>query len=82
MFLEFVNFERFKIVINEEVLLENINDVYIVDNFNEGILEFGDKIDFYIFFDFEIISDYNNICIIVLNFEIESKGIGLDCFIL
>lgn len=80
MFLEFVNFERFKIVINEEVFLENINDVYIVDNFNEGILEFGDKIDFYIFFDF--ISDYNNICNIVLNFEIESKEIGLDCFIL
>lgn len=80
MFLEFVNFERFKIVINEEVLLENINDVYIVDNFKEGILEFGDKIDFYIFFDF--ILDYNNICNIVLNFEIESKEIGLDCFIL
>lgn len=80
--LEFVNSERLKTVTNEEVFSENINDVYTVDNSNEGIPELGDKTDPHTSPDPETIPDHNNICIIVLNPETESKGTGSDCLIL
>lgn len=81
--LENVNTERLKSVTNEEeVLSNNNNDVCTVDNSNKGIPEPGDKTVPHTAPDLGTIPDHNNVCIIVLNPETESKETGSECLIL